>query len=91
MKQYKTGRVLATLFLGVMFGIYKHFDQMRWLGRGRDAFLAHQRQLFDKFSQYHSSTGTLIAGVILAAVAIGLYELIAAGITHVLPPSTVEE
>jgi hypothetical protein len=91
MKQYKTGRVLATLFLGVMFGMYKHFDQMRWLGRGRDAFLADQNRLFDKFSQHHGSAGMLVAGVILAAIAIGLYELIAAGITHALPPSTVEE
>jgi hypothetical protein len=33
----------------------------------------------------------LIAGIILVALAVGLYELVAAGITKVVPPSTVEE
>jgi hypothetical protein len=33
----------------------------------------------------------LIAGVIIAAIAVGLYEVIAAGFTRLLPPSTVEE
>lgn len=91
MKQSKTGRVLATLFLGVMFGIYRHFDQMRWLGRGRDAFVTEQNHYFDKITQYHSGASMMVAGIILAGVAVGLYELIAAGITKVLPPSTVEE
>ncbi len=91
MKLYKTGKVLATVFLGVLFGLYKHFDQMRWLGRGREAFLARQNQLFDNISQHHGSAGMVVAGVILAAVSVGLYELIAAAITSALPLSTVEE
>jgi hypothetical protein len=53
MKQYKTGRVLATIFLGMIFGIYKHFDQMRWLQRGRDAFLVDQNRLYDRIIQHH--------------------------------------
>jgi hypothetical protein len=91
MKQYKTGRVLATLFLGMIFGIYRHFDQMKWLGRGRDAYLVEHSHRFDKILQYHSAATMLIAGIILVAVAVGLYELIAAAITRALPPSTVEE
>ena len=91
MKQYKTGRVLAVVFLGLMFGLYRHFDQMKWLGRGRDAFLTEQSHRFDKFVQYHSTATMLVACVILAAIVFGLYELIAAGITKALPPSTVEE
>jgi hypothetical protein len=46
---------------------------------------------FDKILQYHSAATMLIAGIILVAVAVGLYELIAAAITRALPPSTVEE
>jgi hypothetical protein len=91
MKQSKTGRVLAVLFLGGLFGIYRHFQQLRWLSRGRDAFLVNQSHTFDKITQYHSMPTMMIAGVILATVAFGLYELIAAGITRVLPPSTAEE
>jgi hypothetical protein len=91
MKQYKTGRVLAVVFLGLMFGLYRHFEQMKWLGQGRAAFLTDQSQKFDKFIQYHSMGTMLIACLILAAIVFGLYELLAAGITKILPPSTVEE
>jgi hypothetical protein len=92
MKRYRAGRVLAVLFLGVLFGAYKHFMQVRWAMRGREAFLADQSQQFDKgMMPPHGELVTMVAGVILAAVAVGLYELIAAGITMVLPVSTVEE
>jgi hypothetical protein len=33
----------------------------------------------------------LVAGIIIAAVAVGLYELIAAGFTKMAGPSTAEE
>ncbi|HEX9201267.1 MAG TPA: hypothetical protein VF865_17035 [Acidobacteriaceae bacterium] len=91
MKQYKTGRVLSALFLGIMFGIYRHFDEMRSLGGGREAYLVVQSHRFDRMVQYHSTGTMLIAGIILAGILFGLYELLAAGITMVLPPSTVEE
>jgi hypothetical protein len=85
------GRVLATLFLGVMFGIYTHFKQTRMLQQGRDAYLAVQNQHFDRVSQIHSAPAMLIAGIILAGATFGLYELIVVGITKILPPSTVVE
>ena len=81
MKSSGTGRVLAAVFLGVMFGIYRHFVQMRQLGQGRAGFLADEGHYFDRITQTHSLGFMLIAGVILAAIAIGLYELIAAGFT----------
>jgi hypothetical protein len=91
MKPYKTARMIATLFLGVLFGLYKHFDEMGWLQRGRDAFMAYQSEHFQRIVAYHSTGTMLIAGIILAAIAVGLYELVAAGIAHVLPPSAAEE
>jgi hypothetical protein len=91
MKRTGTGRVLATIFIGVMFGIYRHVDELKWLQRGRDGFLAAQSSHFDRITQYHAMGTMLIAGVILAAVAVGVYELIAAGFTRLLPLSTVEE
>jgi hypothetical protein len=92
MKRYGTGRVLAVLFLGVLFGVYKHAMQVRWAMRGREAFLADQSQQFDKgMMPPHGQLVSMVAGVILAAVAFGLYELIAAWITKALPLSTVEE
>jgi hypothetical protein len=91
MKSSGTGRVLATLFLGVMSGIYIHFTEMRAIERGRDVFLAAQSHRFDRLTQYHSAVNMVIAGVILAVIAVGLYELIAAGFTKLAGPSTAEE
>jgi len=91
MKRTGTGRVLATLFLGVMVGIYIHFSELRTIGRGRELYLAAQNHRFDRLVQHHSGVPMAVAGIILATVAVGLYELIAAGITNVLPPSSAEE
>jgi hypothetical protein len=91
MKSSGTGRVLATLFLGVVFAIYRHYVQMRQLGQGRAAFLAGESHYFDRITQTHSLGAMLIAGVIIAAIAVGLYEVIAAGFTKAIPPIQVEE
>jgi hypothetical protein len=91
MKSSGTGRVLAALFLGVLRGLYTHFTQMRWLGRGRDAFLADQGARYDKFAAYHPAGTMLIAGIILMVISVGVYELLALGITKIIPPSTSEE
>jgi hypothetical protein len=91
MKSSGTGRVLATLFLGVMFGIYRHYQQMRQLGLGREGFLAEQSHYFERITQLHSVGFMLMAGVILAVIAVGLYELIAAGFARMAGPSTAEE
>jgi hypothetical protein len=91
MKSSGTGRVLTTLFLGVTFGIYRHYQQMRQLGQGRAAFLADQSHYFDRITQTHGLFFMLIAGVIVAVIAVGLYELIAAGFSKMAGPSTAEE
>jgi polyferredoxin len=91
MKRTRTARVLAVFFLGVIRGVYIHFDQMRWLQRGREAFLADQGRRFDKIAGYHSAPAMLVAGIIMVAIAAVLYELIAAAIASILPPSTAEE
>jgi hypothetical protein len=91
MKRSRTARVLAVLFLGVLTGVYLHFRELRYLARGRDAFLADQAHRFDRIAGFHSAAAMLVAGIILVAVAVGLYELIAVGIATILPASTVEE
>jgi hypothetical protein len=73
-----------------MFGIYRHYQQLRELALGREAFLAEQSHYFDRITRLHSLGFMLIAGVILAIVAVGLYELIAGGFTKMLPPSSAE-
>jgi hypothetical protein len=84
-------RVLAAIFIGMLFGAYRHFKQVQWLGRGRDAFLADQSHYFNQITSAHSATVTLVAGVILAVVAVGLYEGIALGFAKLIPTVQVEE
>ena len=91
MKVSGTGKLLAIFLLGVLYGTFKHFQQMKWLGRGREAFLADHGKNFDKLVQYHSLVNTMIAWVILVAFMVALYELTAWGLTKVIPPSTIEE
>ena len=83
--------MLATLLIGGIFGAYRHYVQMRALGLGRAGYLDTQARWFDKVSGYHATGTMLIAGVIVAAVAVGLYELVAAGFTRLIPPSEIEE
>ncbi len=85
-KLHRTARVLAILFLGVFFGLYKHAQQVRWAGLGRQAYLADQNHQFDLgMSPPHSAFAMIVAGVILATAAFGVYELLAAGIASILP------
>ena len=91
MRQSKMPRVLAAIFLGMLFGAYRHFLQLKWLSLGRDGFLADQGRTFDQITKNHSAAVTLVAGVILAAVAVGLYEGIALGFARAMPPVEVEE
>jgi hypothetical protein len=74
-----------------MFGIFRHYQQMRQLGLGRGGFLTEQSSYFDKITKLHSLGFMLMAGVILAGIAVGLYELVAAGFTKILPTVAVEE
>lgn len=91
MKTSGTGRVLGTIFLGLMFGIFRHYQQMRQLGEGRVAFLADESLYFDKITKTHGLFFMLIAGVIVAVIAVGLYEVIAAGFSKLAGPSMAEE
>ena len=91
MRQSKAARIFAALFLGVLFGTYKHFQQVRWLTQGRDSYLVDQGRFFDKVAQYHSALTMLIAGVILAAIVFGLYEGIAFVFSKLIRPVEVEE
>ena len=91
MRERKTPRVIATIFLGVLFGAFRHFQQMRELAGGRDKFLAAQSHYFDRITQTHSAGVMLIAGVILACIGVGLYEGLTFGFSKLVPPVQVEE
>jgi hypothetical protein len=89
MKTSGTGRVLAALLIGVIGGIYMRFRQARVLALGRQGALEAYGRSFDRMANH--SSAPILAGIILAILAYGLYELIAAGFTRLIPPSEAEE
>jgi hypothetical protein len=91
MRQSNMPRVLAAIFLGLIFGAYRHFQQVRELSSGRDGYLADQSRYFDRITQMHSTAFMLIAGVILACVAVALYEGLVFGFGKLIPAVEVEE
>jgi hypothetical protein len=91
MKTSGTGRVLAGVLIGTIGGVYINFGESHMLSMGKQAFLITQERRFDRVAAHHSGPAAVIAGLILAALAFGVYELIAAGFTRLIPPSEVEE
>ena len=84
--------MLAVLFIGVIGGIYLHFRQSRWIAEGRIAFLADQGKRFDTIVTHNAAAPImLVVGVILATLCYGVYELVAAGFTRIVPPAEIEE
>ena len=64
--------------MGVVLGGLLHHDYIKWHERGREAFLAFHAQRFDRyFSGEHSTVGSVIAGCLLMALLLGLYEVVA--------------
>jgi hypothetical protein len=77
--------------LGTIMGVFNHYSHLRWITRGRDAFLFHQMQYqnrrFTRFELHHNLIHDVIStvgGLVLICV---VYELLVAGFTAILPPS----
>ncbi|HEY1424699.1 MAG TPA: hypothetical protein VGF20_14695 [Candidatus Acidoferrum sp.] len=72
------GRILATLLLGTVFGLYIHADNKKWSQLGRQAYIDHQLEDFDSNKATPQSKPVLMLGaMIVAAILFGAYELIA--------------
>ena len=83
--------MLAGVLIGAIGGAYISFGESHMLSIGKQAFLATQERRFDRVAAHHSGPAGVIAGLILAALAFGMYELVAAGFTRLIPPSEIEE
>ena len=71
-------RGLAVLVMGLLFGSYIKHDYQKWRRLGRDAFIAHEMERFDRFIAPRSAFGVAAFGVIILTPFIfGLYELVA--------------
>jgi hypothetical protein len=79
-------RVAAIIVTGLISGWYRYYDYGTWSRRGRDAFISHQLETFDKYIAHpRPLLFTLLTSVIGLALILGVYELIAAALTKLFP------
>jgi hypothetical protein len=85
MNRHLASRIITIVLFGVLFGSYIHRDYANWNLRGREAFLAHESQRFDRFiAKPHPRVFTVIGATITVAGIFGIYELIALGLSAAL-------
>jgi hypothetical protein len=60
-----------------------------WGRRGREAFLAHQEHLFNRYSAVpHTSIGIIITSIIATCLFLFFYELLAFGASRIIKAPT---
>jgi hypothetical protein len=78
-------RVIAVVLLGVFFGAYMNHDYQKWRRSGRDQFLAHEAQRFDRMISPVRPFGVVATGAVIGVgFLVGLYELVVFGLSAVL-------
>jgi hypothetical protein len=82
-------RIASATLLGALVGLRFHHTWSQERILGREAYLVHQGQHFDKFLAVpHSMLGSIFGGLFVVAVIVGVYELVSAGISKVLGNSS---
>lgn len=82
---------VAVLILGILFASYINHDYEKWRRLGRDAFIAHELERFDRFIVPVRPFGVMAVGAIVVTfIVLCLYEAIA-GITSSLLRSMIPD
>jgi hypothetical protein len=82
--------MVAMLVMGILVGVYRYHDYLTWNQRGKDAFINHQLQRFDRYMAHpHSLIFTMVSTAVAYVLILGVYELIAAVVSKFLPSSQV--
>ena len=76
--------------MGLLLGYYNYHTYQKWNQGGKDAFIAHELQRFEKYVAHpRPMLFTLASTTIGYAFIFGFYELIAAALSKLLPSSSV--
>jgi H+/Cl- antiporter ClcA len=77
--------LLSATTMGVIAGLLSHAGNERWHLLGRDAYLAHYSQVFDKqMANQPSLTGHLVVGAIVALFGFAVYKGLVSGYELIL-------
>ncbi len=74
MKNYPVHRIITALILGAAFGCYTFYDYSKWAMRGKDAFMLHEAQRFDKYMANPKISFSISLGIVMIAILVA-YEL----------------
>jgi len=78
-------RVIAVVVLGVLFAAYMNHDNQKWRRAGRDQFLAHEAERFDRMISPARPFGVMATGAVIGlGFLVGFYELVVFGLSAVL-------
>jgi hypothetical protein len=95
LSQNLIARVIAVVLLGVFFGAYMNHDYQKWRRAGRDQFVAHEAQRFDRMISRERPFGVAAVGAIIGVGFLaGIHELVVFGLSAVLkstaPPQQMQ-
>ncbi len=89
MNRLLSGKVIAALIVGLIVGLRIDHNNAVWGRRGREAFLAHQEHLFNRYSAVpHTSIGIIITSIIATCLFLFFYELLAFGASRIIKAPT---
>jgi hypothetical protein len=94
MNRLISGKLIAALIVGLIVGLRIDHNNASWGRRGREAFLAHQEQLFNRYSAFpHTSIGIIVTSIIATCLFLFFYELLTFGALRVFkaPTSVITE
>jgi hypothetical protein len=85
MKPILWPRTLTIASVGILGSLWLRHRDLETANQGRAAYLAQQTARFDRLGTPHKVWATILAGLILATLIFGLYELLVLGASKRLP------
>ena len=85
-------RLVVVVVFGVLLGLGRHQIAERYYLKGREAFIAEHARNWDRFyaHPHHIVTG-IIVNIVLAAVVVGVYELLVCGLSRLFRGTRTDE
>ncbi|WP_260738787.1 hypothetical protein [Tunturiibacter lichenicola] len=89
MNRLLSGKLIAALIIGLVAGLRIDHNNAVWGRRGREAFLAHQEHLFNRYSAVpHTSIGVIVTSIITTCLFLFFYELLVVGALRIIKAPT---
>jgi hypothetical protein len=89
MNRLLSGKLIAALIVGLIVGLRIDHNNAVWGRRGREAFLAHQEHLFNRYSAVpHTSIGIIATSIIAVCLFLFFYELLVFGALRIVKAPT---